>query len=130
MHVLSEKEVEEMRRSPRFSTKIPCSVTLENGSWTATMLDLSEGGAFIKIREPLGVGEIVTISFDIPGAKKNISFNLRATIVHAGRYLQGFENYSGCGVRFENATPQVIAYLRSILRWNKTAVIGKFVLTA
>ncbi len=130
MHLMSEKEVEEMRRSPRFSVRIPCSVTLENGSWTATMLDLSEGGAFIKIGEPLSVGEIVTLSFDIPRPKKNISFNLRATIVHAGRYLQGFENYNGCGLRFENASPQVIAYIRSILRWNKTAVIGKFVMTA
>jgi hypothetical protein len=108
--------------------KLPCSVLSEHGKSSAIILDLSVGGAFLGTDDAPPLEETVTLSFKGQGRGKIIAFSLKAIVIHSGRYLQGFDNFNGFGVRFKNIPPRVAAELREILAEGKISATSKFVI--
>lgn len=129
--MLSPKErgVRDLRESHRFSMKLPCSILSKHGKSNAIILDLSVGGAFLGTDAPPRAEEIITIFFKGQGRGRIIAFALKAIVIHSGRYLQGFENFNGCGVRFKDIPPRVAAELREILSGGIIPATSKFVFT-
>jgi hypothetical protein len=51
------------RKHARYSVRISCELTISGQTLHAEMKNLSAGGAAIVFERPLGVGELVTVSF-------------------------------------------------------------------
>jgi hypothetical protein len=117
MNVVSKQESEfEVRGSPRISVKIPCALRIHNAVLTARILDLSAGGGFVEFNDPPPAGTEVSIRFRIAGQEKAVDLDLQATVVYAGRFLQGYENFYGFGARFKHMGSTTTAILKEAIQ--------------
>jgi len=77
------------------------------------VMDLSVGGAFVACKESIAKGIKFLLLVEDPQSGKEIV--LEAKVMHQGWYLSGFENYQGCGVRFENLTAAALSVIRDLM---------------
>jgi c-di-GMP-binding flagellar brake protein YcgR len=86
------------RRFPRYRSEFPVSLTLFSGgqqhSLEAHCRDLSTAGIGILVAEDLGLGEVVALSFSLPGRSL---WKVRAVLRHRRGYHYGFEFLSLSG---------------------------------
>ena len=94
------------------------------------LLDISSGGAFVQFGQPLDCGAELSIVFRVRKRRKLIYLDLKARVVHAGRFLQGFTNYYGFGATFAKLSPDKIAELEKILDDDGSDPERKFGLTS
>jgi hypothetical protein len=82
-----------LRRSPRYRSSFPVIVTLlADGRYErldAHCKDLSQAGIGVLLAAELTSGEVVSLSFTLPGLAK--SWELRGVLRHRRGYHYGFE---------------------------------------
>jgi len=80
------------RRFPRYRCEFPVTLTLlsagQQQSVEAHCRDLSAAGIGLLVAEELGLGEVVALSFSLPGLS---SWKIRAVLRHRRGYHYGFE---------------------------------------
>lgn len=83
----------QQRRYARYRCECPVEVTLFSGDehqrLSAHCRDLSEAGVGVLIAAELKLGEVVSLSFSLPGMPQ--SWDLRAVLRHRRRFHYGFE---------------------------------------
>ncbi len=82
---LLEILLEWQRREQRQDTRIPCLIAVDYSTserfYRDFIQDLSNGGVFIETREPLQVGQNLSLTFSIPNTQSN--FKISGKIVRA-----------------------------------------------
>lgn len=95
-----------LRQSPRRLTAIPAIVRPETErggqGGKGTIVDLSEGGCRLEMRTECSVGEIIELSFALPGAREPV------TLQGWVRRVQRIDDEVRMGVEFKD-TPGAIA---------------------
>ena len=80
------------RRFPRYRSVFPVVLTIFSGgqhqSLEAHCRDLSAAGIGVLLAEELALGEVVALTFSLPGLE---SWNVRAVLRHRRGYHYGFE---------------------------------------
>lgn len=76
-----------------------------NGAIKACALDISEGGMYIHTQAEFIEGSSLELDFDIDG-----------TSVHIKAAIQNTQPGIGIGVRFVNATPEIVAQIRRFIQ--------------
>jgi len=98
-----------MRRHPRYRCEFPVTLTLFSGDRHETLSahcrDLSEAGIGILVASDLQLGEVVSLTFLLPGLAR--SWETRAVLRHRRGYHYGFE--------FLSISPQENKMLKSYL---------------
>ncbi|HYK87995.1 MAG TPA: PilZ domain-containing protein [Acidobacteriota bacterium] len=113
--VPEESAAADRRRSRRRSVRLPCALRVRGKTNPARMLDLSLEGAFVQYKDPPPRGTDISLIFQLKKDNEPIYLELKATVKYSGRFLQSFENYYGCGVHFEDPTPEQVALLEAVL---------------
>jgi HD-GYP domain-containing protein (c-di-GMP phosphodiesterase class II) len=110
---------ENRRGNQRWSVEIACRVRVEETEHRALILDLSEEGAYIQVKEVPPEGESVSISIYLDGEK----VELEGVVVHGGRYRLRFSEVTGFGVRLADPPREVIKDLQTRFHLNLPASV-------
>ena len=97
-----ESESADARKSARNGVAVCCILKIEEALSPAFLLDVSAEGGFIKCEKRIHPGSKVTLLMDLPGQDFASPLSIRAEVVHTGRFLQAYDNFTGFGVRFES----------------------------
>ena len=54
------------RSTPRVSTHLAARCSGDGRAWRATMLSLSESGCLVRSSEPLNLGSLIELEFELP----------------------------------------------------------------
>jgi DNA-binding response OmpR family regulator/Tfp pilus assembly protein PilZ len=100
--------------SHRLTRRVPCGVRLQvregDRAVTSQTLDISHGGIYFEMPEPLDVGAVVDLTFELP--------NSDDTVHAVGRVAWASE--SGVGVKFsridKNDLQYIVEYVNSVAR--------------
>jgi hypothetical protein len=118
-----------LRKSRRKSAALPCALKIMGKVYPGRLLDISSGGAFVQTAHFLACGAEFSIIFKAQARHKPIYLNLKARVVYAGRFLQGFKSFYGFGARFIDLSPDNIAKLEEVLDAIKSDPERKYELT-
>ena len=99
----------ENRNSERKSVDIECSITSRDGTFPGHILDLSSGGAFIQCKQDIQADERITLKFKLKEEDGTTEHSVKAVVAHRGRFVQGYENFNGFGIRFLDV-PEVTGF--------------------
>jgi len=116
------------RDSTRKSVEIDCTIKSEETLAPARLLDLSLGGAFISCSQDLIAGSEIALIIKLPGQDPTRELSVQAEVVHVGRFLQGFNNFTGVGLRFIHLSPDQETVLQNILDSAKSLPSRKYIL--
>jgi hypothetical protein len=116
----------ENRKTKRKQASIACALKMAGTTYPGRLLDISAEGAFVKTDSPLSSGDRLTIVFRARSDGESIPLSLESIVVHGGRFLQGFENFTGFGVRFLHLSPDQAAALAELLQGIKSKPLEKF----
>jgi hypothetical protein len=108
-------ESEDERKSARNGVAVCCILKIEDALSPAFLLDVSTEGGFIKCEKRIHPGSKITLIMDLPGQGSASQFSIQAEVVHAGRFLQEYDNFAGFGVRFENLAEDEKNKLQNLL---------------
>ena len=90
---LKNKSARRQRRYPRFRVEFPVSVTVfavgERQQLAGHCRDLSRGGAGLLIAAEIGMGEVASLEFALPGRPE--PWAVRAVLRYRRGYHYGFE---------------------------------------
>jgi hypothetical protein len=110
-----ENIVAEKRRAHRKNVSIPCALRIMGKVYAGRMRDLSSSGAFIQTEQTVACGDKISIIFDWRPKGKPAFFSVRAQVVYAGRFIQGFVNFYGFGASFTHLSANHVAKLNEIM---------------
>lgn len=104
---LLELLIEWQQTEQREDERIPCLIAVDyadrNRVYHDFIQDLSKGGVFIETREPLAVGERISLTFAMPASQNH--FKVSGKIVRVAA--------DGVGIQFEN---KLSKYQEEIIR--------------
>lgn len=103
LHLLIEWQQTEQRDDERIPCLIAVSYADQKRVYHDFIQDLSKGGVFIETREPLTIGEKISMTFAMPPSQSH--FKISGKIVRTAE--------EGVGVQFENKLSQ---YQEEIIR--------------
>jgi len=104
----SQERYAERRRSERVEKRGYCSLTSSDHSWSAYLVNLSEGGALIAIPEPhsLQLNETITLNLELESGGATI---LQGKVAHLKEHYVGLE----CEPRSEEDRKRLMRFLNS-----------------
>jgi hypothetical protein len=82
----------ERRVAPRLSCELPCTVDHDGRMLRGLVTDLSAGGAGLELPEPVELGEVLTLRFELPSGGG----------VRAAALVRRRDGSGNCGVEFHN----------------------------
>ncbi len=97
------------------SVSLPCVLKVKGKANPARILDLSPEGAFVQIKDPPPSGTGTALVLRLKRNDREVYLELGATVRYSGRFLQSYENFFGCGIRFESPSLEQLALLDEIL---------------
>jgi uncharacterized protein (TIGR02266 family) len=103
LDLLVEWQQNEQRGDPRIPCLIAVDYSTPKRAYRDFIHDLSKSGLFIETREPLKVGESISLTFTMPGSTNH--FKISGEIVRADR--------NGIGIRFNT---KLSRYQEEIIR--------------
>lgn len=110
LHV--DKSARHRRKHSRVRAQgVAAQVRSDEGVTTATVEDLSAGGAFLRTSQTYPIGATVNLTLVRPGMKRAINVNARVANVRSGRGKP-----AGIGVKFESIRAEAEERLKAILR--------------
>jgi|WetSurMetagenome_2_1015567.scaffolds.fasta_scaffold1193565_1 hypothetical protein len=116
----------ENRRTRRKSASIDCALKIAGKVYAGRLLDISAEGAFVKTAHPLTGGDRLTVVFKARVDKASIILSLEAIVVYGGRFLQGFDNFTGFGMRFLYVSPDDAAALAKLVKSIESHPLKKY----
>jgi hypothetical protein len=116
----------ENRKTKRKRASIACALKMAGKVHAGRILDISSEGAFVKTAHPLASGDRLTVVFKARSEAEPIVLSLESVVVHGGRFLQGFENFTGFGVRFVHLSPSQAAALAKLVKGIKSQPLEKY----
>jgi hypothetical protein len=122
----SDTVSEDNRKSLRRRVGIPCTVELSENVSPGRLLDLSEGGSFVQTELTVTCGTVLSIIFRAGAAGEIVDLNLKAKVVYVGRFVQGYENFYGFGVKFEALPDTTVEALTALLESLQTEPQRKY----
>jgi uncharacterized protein (TIGR02266 family) len=96
--------VHRARRYDRIDTRLRCWCEGEGVTFYARMINLSEGGLFVRTRTPLDVGAQATVRFE---ARPGTEISARARVM--------WTRPDGMGLRFDDIDEAALAVIRRII---------------
>jgi len=108
--------VPEQRRSARrFPIKVEVNYTSEHNFYTGFLENLSSGGLFVATHEPVVIGDLIDVTFSVPG------LNRSCTAACEVRWLREYnplhtDTEPGMGVKFVQIDPEAQAAIELFIR--------------
>lgn len=102
------QSIESRRRHPRVSSRIRVWCEGHNVTLYASVMDISEGGLFLKTHTPFPRGARATVRF-----QNGKSVELPATVVWTRE--EGAARPAGMGLKFEDTSEQSLEHIRHII---------------
>jgi uncharacterized protein (TIGR02266 family) len=96
--------VHRARRYDRIDTRLRCWCESEGVTFYARMVNLSEGGLFVRTRTPLDVGALATVRFE---ARRGAEISASARVM--------WTRPDGMGLRFDDIEEAALAVIRRII---------------
>jgi hypothetical protein len=116
----------ENRKTRRKSASIECALKMAGKVYAGRLLDISSEGVFVKTAHPLTSGDRLTIVFKARVDNASIILSLEAVVVYGGRFLQGFDNFTGFGMRFLYLSPSQAAALAKLVKSIESQPLKKY----
>ncbi len=118
---MSPEEIEEhfqdaRRRTPRVRFSTPVQYSFDQSVWsTGYSSDISTGGMFVLTHEPVPVGSLVFLKFNLPHADRELHMELigQAVRQESKRYEQ--DGVLGMGIQFVSVEPEHQMELRAFV---------------
>jgi Tfp pilus assembly protein PilZ len=108
-------EIGDARKLARNGVVVSCILKQGETLSPAFLLDVSTEGGFIKCDQRIHTGSEVTLMMALPGHDSASQLSIQAEVVHAGRFLQEYDNFAGFGVRFRDLSEDVKDQLQKAL---------------
>jgi len=119
---------EDYRKSPRKNAYIHCTVKCRTVTAEAYILDISLTGAFIQCAADIYPGMKITLTFNLPSEDTHTEISVPASIIHEGRFIQGYDNFTGFGIRFLSLSPHAELLLKDTLSRSEDQTEKKYVM--
>jgi hypothetical protein len=103
------------RDASRKHMGVDCLVETSGRVYTGILLDMSADGAFVKCSKSINPGTEISLVLKNPRKNTSSGIKIQAEVAHAGRFVQGFENFSGFGARFKNLPAELKSKLDEAL---------------
>jgi len=108
---------EEKRRAVRVPVNLPARILQGNHEYEGKMLNLSTEGIFLKSSHLLDAGDLVHLSFSIPGSANPIQ--IKSRVVWGGSMEGPVSRTYAMGIHFESLTAgeqeTLSAYIQNLL---------------
>lgn len=106
----------------RANRRVPCelSMSIRDGdrSYSSKTLDISHGGIFLAIDEPLELGALIDLTFELPNTTRPI--NATGKVAWVVRPPDGSDETAGVGVKFSKIDPRdlqlIVDYVNRVSR--------------
>ncbi|MEI8256549.1 MAG: FliA/WhiG family RNA polymerase sigma factor, partial [Deltaproteobacteria bacterium] len=99
----------EPRFFPRADLAVEVRVTCGAEDWTATLVNVSEGGALVRGTRPLAAGTLAALAFELPGLVRTLT--LAATVIRTHTGAQE----ASVGFRFEDVSEADMVVIRAFV---------------
>jgi Tfp pilus assembly protein PilZ len=123
---MMECESADARKSARNGVAVCCILKFEEALSPAFLLDISAEGGFIKCEKRIHPGSQVTLLVDLPGQDSASQLSIQAEVVHIGRFLQAYDNFTGFGVRFKSLSEDEKSKLQNALLATQSQPVRKY----
>lgn len=109
------------RREKRVPCQILATLRPQGKEFHCVSEDLSEGGMYIKSREPMTMGEVVRISMVLPGGNATVlECTARVSWINQGFPRPSLDLPQGFGLQFVQPSLALLAPIRTFLNREKT----------
>ena len=109
---MSDQSGSERRRHDRVPLKIPVDYTSVDAFFTEFSANINEGGMFVEMEEPPGLGTLVQLQFSLPGNGEPVQVEGRVAWTSDGKA----ESPPGVGIEFHNLAPDVTEQINAVVR--------------
>ena len=86
------------RRKLRWCVDYPSTFEYQGQACEGEVIDLSLAGVFVKSEIKPGVGQVLEMTIGLP---KSAPICFSGTVMHVGRFLCGYANFRGFGLKFD-----------------------------
>jgi uncharacterized protein (TIGR02266 family) len=104
-----------VRASRRFPLKVEVSYTSEHNFYTGFLTNLSSGGLFVATHNPSAIGDVIELTFTVPGLARSCTALCRVQWVREYNVLTP-ETQPGMGLRFVRLDPEARAAIEMFIR--------------
>jgi tetratricopeptide (TPR) repeat protein/Tfp pilus assembly protein PilZ len=108
-----QSDTNPVKASKRVNTIIPVGFASFDGSYSGTMLNISESGAFIRYDNDLKPKNNLNVRFSLPGEKGIIE--VKSKVLWVNSFGEKENTFKGMGVHFTNITPKDRARVASFV---------------
>ena len=108
----SNEHGEDRRRHERVSLKIPVDYTSVDAFFTEFSANINQGGMFIEMEDPPGLGTQVQLQFALPGGEQPVQVEGRIAWTSDGKD----DSPAGVGIEFQNLPAEVHDTINEVVR--------------
>jgi uncharacterized protein (TIGR02266 family) len=113
------------QRSSRTDVELPVHLETGQGPATAATKNIGTGGVFLASEHPRQVGEVVTMTFELPGTTRAISVRGQVRWTRKNADLAHPKRSSGMGLRFVNPSVDTVIAIHGFLLSREPAQGGE-----